>query len=68
VPGQDRAAALEMAVLEIPARPLVSPALGSSRAMSKRSFSVGLSCSGVALGVGAGPKALWWASDGTATG
>lgn len=55
--GQDLAISLEMAVLEIQAWLLVSPALGRGGMMSKCGFYWGLSSSGVAVGVRAGPKA-----------
>lgn len=54
--GQDLAISLEMALLEIQARLLVSPALGRGGVVSKHGFYWGLSCSGVAVGVRAGPK------------
>lgn len=57
MPGQDLAISLEMAMLEIQARPLVSPALGRGGVMSKHGFYGGLSSSGVAVGVRADPKA-----------
>lgn len=57
VPEQDLAIGLEMAVLEIQARWLMSPALGSGGVMSKCSFFLRLSSCGVTLGVGTVPKA-----------